>query len=307
MNKKHSLTLLALAFTMCLSAQSLFVGTYNVRNQNDGDQREGNGWPQRVSVICDLINFEQPDIFGTQEAKVGQIHDMLNGLDAYDYIGVAREDGKEDGEYSAIFYKKDYLQVLDHGDFWLSETPDKPGLGWDAACVRICTWGKFRDKRTKLKFYYFNLHMDHVGVVARREGAKLVVKKIQELTDGKTPVILTGDFNVDQRDEIYTIFTNSGHLNDSYVVAKQRFCENGTFNAFKPDLKTESRIDHIFLSPKFEVNHYGVLTDCYWTKKGTPEELQGRDAPKEIRFQRYERRLPSDHYLVLAKINYKKK
>jgi len=295
-----------LAVATAVSAQSLFVGTYNVRNQNDDDQREGNGWPQRVSVICDMLNFEQPDIFGTQEAKIGQVRDMLRLLDGYDYIGVAREDGKEDGEHSAIFFKKDYLQLLDHGDFWLSETPDRPGLGWDAACVRICTWGKFRDKRTKMKFYYFNLHMDHVGVVARREGAKLVVKKIQELTDGKTPVILTGDFNVDQNDEIYTIFTNSGLLNDSYAVAKQRFCENGTFNAFKPDLKTQSRIDHIFLSPKFEVNHYGVLTNCYWTPSADKEQLKGKDAPQEIRFQRYERRLPSDHYLVLAKIHYKK-
>ncbi|MBQ9533822.1 MAG: endonuclease/exonuclease/phosphatase family protein [Prevotella sp.] len=304
--KKVTFTLLMLAVATAVSAQSLFVGTYNVRNQNDDDQREGNGWPQRVSVICDMINFEQPDIFGTQEAKIGQVRDMLRLLDGYDYIGVAREDGKEDGEHSAIFFKKDYLQLLDHGDFWLSETPDRPGLGWDAACVRICTWGKFRDKRTKMKFYYFNLHMDHVGVVARREGAKLVVKKIQELTDGKTPVILTGDFNVDQNDEIYTIFTNSGLLNDSYAVAKQRFCENGTFNAFKPDLKTQSRIDHIFLSPKFEVNHYGVLTNCYWTPSADKEQLKGKDAPQEIRFQRYERRLPSDHYLVLAKIHYKK-
>lgn len=304
--KKVTFTLLMLAVATAVSAQSLFVGTYNVRNQNDDDQREGNGWPQRVSVICDMINFEQPDIFGTQEAKIGQVRDMLRLLDGYDYIGVAREDGKEDGEHSAIFFKKDYLQLLEHGDFWLSETPDRPGLGWDAACVRICTWGKFRDKRTKMKFYYFNLHMDHVGVVARREGAKLVVKKIQELTDGKTPVILTGDFNVDQNDEIYTIFTKSGLLNDSYAVAKQRFCENGTFNAFKPDLKTQSRIDHIFLSPKFEVNHYGVLTNCYWTPSADKEQLKGKDAPQEIRFQRYERRLPSDHYLVLAKIHYKK-
>ena len=304
--KKVTTLLLMLAVATALSAQSLFVGTYNVRNQNDDDQRNGNGWPQRVPVICDMINFEQPDIFGTQEAKVGQIHDLLRGLDGYGYIGVAREDGKEDGEYSAIFYKKDYLQVLDHGDFWLNETPDRPGLGWDAACIRICTWGKFRDKRTKLKFYYFNLHMDHVGTVARREGAKLVVKKIQELTDGKTPVILTGDFNVDQTDEIYTIFTKSGQLNDSYIVAKQRFCENGTFNAFRPDLKTQSRIDHIFLSPKFEVNHYGVLTNCYWMPTADKEQLKGKDAPQEIRFQRYERRLPSDHYLVLAKINYRK-
>ena len=96
--KKYTLTMLALAFAMCLSAQSLFVGSYNVRYQNDEDTEEGNGWTQRVPVICDMINFEQPDIFGTQEAKINQIHDLLNGLDGYGYIGVAREDGKELGE-----------------------------------------------------------------------------------------------------------------------------------------------------------------------------------------------------------------
>lgn len=288
-----------------ISAQML-VGSYNIRYQNKEDNERGNSWKQRCPVICDQVNFLAPDIFGAQEVLHPQLLDLLQGLDGYDYIGVGRDDGKTEGEYAAIFYKKDHIRLLDNGNFWLSETPEKPGLGWDAACIRICTWGKFKNMKTKKKFFFFNLHMDHVGTTARREAAKLVVQRIREIAKG-APVILTGDFNVDQRDEIYTIFTNSGHLNDSYVVAKQRFCENGTFNAFKPDLKTESRIDHIFLSPKFEVNHYGVLTDCYWTKKGTPEELQGRDAPKEIRFQRYERRLPSDHYLVLAKINYKKK
>ena len=128
------------------------------------------------------------------------------------------------------------FQLLDHGDFWLNETPDKPALGWDAACIRICTWGKFSVKTAQndanykqsdspkdnhKTFYYFNLHMDHVGVVARREAAKLVVKRIKEMTDG-LPVILTGDFNVDQNDEIYTIFTQSGLLKDSFDAAVER-------------------------------------------------------------------------------------
>lgn len=149
--------------------------------------------------------------------------------------------------------------------------------------------------------------MDHVGVVARREAAKLVVKKIGEIAKD-APVVLTGDFNVDQTDEIYTIFTRSGVLKDSYVVAKHRFAENGTFNAFKPDLKTDSRIDHVFVSPKFDVQRYGILTNCYWTKNADSDSTtqQAANAPQELRFQQYQRRLPSDHYPVLVKIMYRK-
>lgn len=299
--------IVALAFTLAVSAQSLFVGTYNVRYQNNGDARRGNGWAVRSKSLCEQINFEHPDIFGTQEAMIGQIRDMLRMMPDYSYIGLGRDDGKEAGEHSAIFYDRNRLQLLQHGDFWLSEHPDKPGLGWDAACVRICTWGQFKLKKPKLKFFYFNLHMDHVGVVARREAAKLVVQKIREIAQG-APVILTGDFNVDQNNEIYQIFTQSGILKDSYTAARQRFAENGTFNDFDTSLKTESRIDHIFVSPAFEVDHYGVLTNSYWTPDPDSDgkKLKGDGAPQEIDFQKYTRRNPSDHYPVLAKIRYVK-
>lgn len=305
--KRYFSTALALAFTMAMSAQSLFVGTYNIRQHNSGDDKEGNVWSVRSKVIADQINFEDPDAFGTQECFKPQLDDLTARLDGYAHIGVAREDGKEQGEYSAIFYKKSRLQLLHYGNFWLSETPEKPGLGWDAACIRICTWGEFKQKATGFKFYYFNLHMDHVGIVARREAAKLAVKKIKEIAKG-APVVLTGDFNVDQTDEIYQIFTTSGVLKDSYVCADHRFAENGTFNAFKPWLKSDSRIDHVFVSPKFNVERYGMLTNMYWTKNPDcdADSEKGKDAPQELRFKQYQVRTPSDHYPVLVKMTYRK-
>lgn len=304
--KKYTLTLLLLAITLCVSSQNLFVGTYNIRNDNSDDRKEGNAWPKRCQVICDMMNFEQPDIFGTQEVLVGQLRDLKQGLDGYDCIGVGRDDGKEAGEYSAIFYKKDKLKRLDYGNFWLNETPDKPALGWDAACIRICTWGKFQDVKTKLNFYFFNLHMDHVGVVARREAAKLVVRKIKEIAGSNAPVILTGDFNVDQHDEIYQIFTQSGLLKDSYTAAKMRFAENGTFQGFKSSLLTDCRIDHVFVSNKFQVNQYGILTNGYWTEGNSREVSKEGAAPQELNFRQYVHRLPSDHYPVMVKLNYLK-
>ena len=314
--KKLLLFALIIVASFQLSAQQMLVCSYNIRYKNANDSINGEIWTKRCQVICDQVNFMAPEIFGTQEVLYVQLQDMQKALDGYDYIGIGRDDGKRGGEHEAIFYKKDKLQLLDHGDFWLSETPDKPGLGWDAVCIRICTWGKFATKETEQRhglfnrrkagkgkvFYFFNLHMDHVGVVARREAAKLVVAKVREIAQG-APVFITGDFNVDQNDEIYTIFTKSGLLKDSYDVARIRFAENGTFNAFKTNYFTNSRIDHVFVSPNTKVEAYGVFTNSYWTPDDDPDDnLKANDAPQQISFDTYIRHNPSDHYPVFVKI-----
>ena len=317
--KKLLLFALLFVASLQINAQQLLVGSYNIRYKNANDSINGNVWTKRCQVICDQVNFMAPDIFGAQEVLYPQLQDMLKALDGYEYIGIGRDDGKQAGEYEAVFYKKDRLKLLDHGDFWLSETPEKPGLGWDAACIRICTWGKFSikdphqghhrrglfglgPKPKEKEIYFFNLHMDHVGVVARREAAKLVVAKVKEIAQG-APVFITGDFNVDQNNEIYTIFTQSGILKDSYDAARIRFAENGTFNAFKTEYYTTSRIDHVLVSPSTQVEAYGVLTNSYWTPDDDPDNtLKSSDAPQEISFDTYVRRNPSDHYPVFVKV-----
>ena len=280
MNKLTTL-FFTLLLSCSLSAQRLYVGTYNIRYNNPNDEKEGNAWAQRCPQLCDFINFEQPEIFGTQEVLVDQLHDLMKGLDGYGYIGVGRDDGKEKGEYAAIFYKKNQLSLLDSGNFWLSPTPERASLGWDAACIRICTWGKFQDKVSGKQFYFFNTHMDHVGTVARRESARLILKRINQLSKG-LPTILTGDFNVDQTDEIYQIFSNSGVLRDCYTNALQRMTPTGTWNDFMQDSRSKSRIDHIFVSSDFKVPHYAIFTNSYWLGKS--------------------RRNISDHYPVMVKL-----
>ncbi len=289
--------------TQLLTAQML-VGTYNIRLKVASDSVNGEVWSKRCQVMCDQLNFMSPDIFGTQEVLHPQLVDMLKGLDGYDFIGVGRDDGKQGGEYAAIFYKKDRLRLLDYGNFWLNETPDRPGLGWDAACIRICTWGKFAGQTATNDeaFYFFNLHMDHVGVVARREAAKLIVSKIREIAQG-APVIVTGDFNVDQTDEIYGIFTNSGLLKDSFDAARLRFAENGTFNGFDINIYTVSRIDHVFVSPATQVESYGMLTNSYWVPNDASDKMKkDPNAPQEISFSTYTRHQPSDHYPVFVRL-----
>lgn len=294
--------LLSFGGTITAVEKAVFnVASYNLRQLNDGDTKAGNGWSRRCPVLGELIRYHEFDIFGTQEGFKSQLEDLKGELPEYDYIGVGREDGKQEGEHSAIFYRKDMFTLLDHGDFWISETPDKPGLGWDAVCPRICSWGKFRHNESGREFVMFNLHMDHVGKKARVEGAKLVRRRIDNF--GKDcPAFVTGDFNVDQTSPSYRTITAGGDLLDSYEVAQLRYALNGTFNNYETDNYTDSRIDHVFVTPDVEVLKYGVLTDTYRTPENS-KRVKAADAPGEIEVSRYVARTPSDHFPVVVKVS----
>ncbi|WP_221390931.1 endonuclease/exonuclease/phosphatase family protein [Dyadobacter sp. NIV53] len=249
------------------------IASYNLRYDNKGDGI--NAWPNRKENVKGLIKFHDFEIFGVQEALIGQLKDVAE-LSEYAYTGKGRDDGKEAGEHSAIFYKKDRFKLIKSGDFWLSETPDKPGKGWDAVCCnRISSWGKFQDLVTKKEFFFFCVHFDHQGVEARRQSGFLMVKKIREIA-GNATVILTGDFNsTPETEQIKTIQTI---LNDTHEVTKQPpYGPEGTFNSFKFDAPMDMRIDYIFVSKNVDVLKYGVLTDAK------------------------EQRYPSDHQPVLIK------
>ncbi len=285
------------------------VATYNIRQLNGDDDKEGNGWERRCPYVADLIKFHDFNIFGTQEGFKSQLEDLKAKLPGYDYIGVARDDGKEKGEHSAIFYDTEMFDLLDHGDFWLSEHPEKPGLGWDAACVRICTWGKFRHKETGKVFQFYNLHLDHVGEKAREESV-LLVQKVMKEKGLNLPTFLTGDFNVDQHDKLYGVLGKSDFLKDSYNTSDFVYALNGTWNDYKTSGFTDSRIDHIFVTDDVKVKRYGVLTDTYRTSRAEDEQkgyLKTNEGdktagspnfPKGMKQSRYITRIPSDHYPV---------
>ncbi|MFD0763968.1 endonuclease/exonuclease/phosphatase family protein [Mucilaginibacter lutimaris] len=275
---KIKLTLIVLLITATATftkAQQFNIGTYNLRNANKGDSTAGNGWGERYPWVARLIQFQDLDIFGTQEAKYHQLTELTDSLPGYKWVGAGRDDGKHGGEHSAIFYKSTRFKLLKTGDFWMSTVTDKPNKGWDAALPRICTWAQFKETKTGLVFYFFNLHMDHIGVVARRESAKLVLQKIKQMA-GSMPTILTGDFNVDQTSDSYAVINNSGVLKDSYVLSPIKLAPSDTFNEFNANTAGDKRIDHIFVTKQFKVKRYGILTNTY----------HGRT--------------PSDHYPVVA-------
>ena len=284
-------------------AQNLRAGSFNLRYDNPSDSL--NNWQYRKNTIAGLIQFHDFDILGTQEGLENQLVQLKGLLPDYEYIGVGREDGKNTGEHSAIFYKTASFELLEKGDFWLSEDPSKPNKGWDAVLPRICSWGRFKDKSSGFTFYFFNTHFDHVGKVARSESAKLILEKIKQIA-GTSPTLLTGDFNVDQNSASYKILNGSSILTDTYDLAPLKYGAEGSYNGFDINNRSESRIDHIFVTADFKVEKHGILTDTYQTETADLDKINNSgNYPKEISLYSNEARLPSDHYPILTVLTVK--
>ncbi|WP_299182447.1 endonuclease/exonuclease/phosphatase family protein [uncultured Chryseobacterium sp.] len=265
-------------FTLGFS-QDLKVMSFNIRLQLASDKE--NAWTERKPEALALLNYYHPDFFGVQEALPEQMKDIKNGLVNYDYVGVGRDDGKEKGEFSAIFYDKNRLQVLKSGTFWLSETPEKPSKGWDAAYNRVCSYAVFKDKKSKKEFLALNLHFDHVGNVARVQSADLILKKIKELNPGNLPIILSGDFNLTEDTEPIKII--SKNLNDSFYHSETpHYGPVGTFTAFNINEIPKDRIDYIFIKG-FKVKSHRHIND-----------------------RRENLLYPSDHFPVLVELKFDK-
>lgn len=272
-----------------VSAQELNIASFNLRNNSPKDYEKNNGWNQRRDVVGEFINLKAFDVFGTQEGKKVQLDDIVARCPDYAYVGEGRDGGTK-GEHCAIFYRKERVELLDSGTFWLSQTPDVVSKGWDAKYPRICTWARFLDKRSKVKFYIFNVHLDHRGVQARAEAMKLVSEYVAKRCKGTNSIVM-GDFNVTQKSEPYKVLADNELFNDSYEVAKYRFAPTGTFNGFNPNCYTTLRIDHLFATKDISVNRYGILDLHYYLAK------EG-DATASIKSENREIKTLSDHHPV---------
>ncbi|HSO89133.1 MAG TPA: endonuclease/exonuclease/phosphatase family protein [Draconibacterium sp.] len=277
MKKISFLILILIPVTMF--SQQMNIITFNIRFNNPGDSI--NAWPNRIGMVTGLMKFHEPDIFGLQEALIGQIEDIQNNLPDYEWFGVGRDDGEKGGEFSPVFFNKTKFILIEQNTFWLSETPEKPSKSWDSSLNRIVTWGRFKSKDTGKQFLVFNTHFDHRGLEARKQSAILIRKKIEEMTKDKNlPVILTGDFNLTPDQE--PILLIKKYLSDSREVTEQPpYGPVGTFNSFDWNAPMKGRIDYIFVNGGIKVLKYAVLTDSK------------------------EQRWPSDHLPVFAKVQLK--
>ena len=217
------------------------VATSNVRYNTPGDGQ--NGWEFRKERLSDALNSINADVIGTQEALYDQKVFLQKKLKDYKVVGVGREDGKKKGEHSAIFYNKKRFKALDCGNFWLSETPDVPSKGWDAACIRVASWAFLEEKATGKRFFFVNTHLDHVGVTARREGVSLLCRKATEIGKG-CPMVITGDFNfyLDSDDAAY--LKNIGLLH-AYDIAAEKKLQPATWHGYEDMEAHVKKVHHI--------------------------------------------------------------
>jgi endonuclease/exonuclease/phosphatase family metal-dependent hydrolase len=259
-------------------SQDLKFLTYNIRLDTPTDGP--NAWPLRKAWLCEQVKQVDPDIFGIQEGLPQQVSYIDSSFSDYRHIGVGRDDGKTQGEFSAIWFNTKKFKLITQGSFWLSTTPEKPSMGWDAACKRVCTYGLFTDIKGGKQFWVFNTHFDHIGIQARKNSATLILQEIERLNTSRSPVILMGDFNSGPESEPIKIIT--GKFQDSKVADKSMsMVPDGTFNGFGAVKPATERIDFIFTGYGARAINYHVI--------------------RELKEGRY----ASDHFPVVAEVSLK--
>ena len=257
-------------------AASFRVATYNIRLDTSADG--ANAWPHRREAVVALLSFYDPDIFGLQEVQAHQLRELKAGLTAFTFIGVGRDDGRESGEFSPLAFKAQRFQLVGSGAFWLSEAPQTPSRGFDAAFPRIVTWARLEEKSGGKSILALNTHWDHVGTLARQESAAIIRDFIDTNRRACEPVVLLGDFNVMPSEASYqALVEGASPLRDAKDISfTPPFGPAGTFNGFDIFRDEPAAIDHIFVSGEFAVIRHGVIS----------QHTGGR--------------LPSDHYPAIA-------
>ncbi len=250
---------LAMLFACSANAQSVKLMTYNIRLDvaSDGE----NDWTHRREFLLSQIKFYAPDIFGTQEGLPHQIEFLQKNLASYCSEGVGREGGGK-GESTHIFYDKSKFSVTQSHTFWLSPTPDTVSMGWDAACLRVCTAVLLKNRQTKQQCWVFNTHLDHIGETARQNSIDLILKKIAAFNVHKLPVIFMGDLNATPESVVVSRLKED--LRDTRELSEAKpFGPVGTFNGFKFMEPVTKLIDYIFVSQSsgIRVKKYAVLSD----------------------------------------------
>lgn len=267
----------------------LRVMSFNIRygSANDGE----NHWNNRKEMVSDVIRNHPSDVVGLQEALRFQIDAIREAHSVYGEIGVAREDGNNEGEYSCVLYRTDRFGVGESGTFWFSDTPEVAGSNtWGNACVRICSWARLIETKTGKAFYIYNLHLDHISHPSREKSAVLLAEHIKNRRY-KDPFVVTGDFNVGETNSVVKYLKGVSGLDvgtgqeavnpvpmvDTFRVLHPDAADVGTFNGFKGNRQGD-KIDYVFALPTVKVLEAQILYD----------NVDGR--------------YPSDHFPVMARL-----
>jgi endonuclease/exonuclease/phosphatase family metal-dependent hydrolase len=256
--------------------EPLTVLSFNIRygTAKDGD----NEWSRRKAMLFDVVREQDPDVIGLQEALDFQIDEITAAVPAYATIGVGRDDGRAKGEFAAILFRKGRFRVAEAGTFWFSDTPAVPGSKhWGNNITRICTWARLIDRDGR-GFYAFNLHLDHQSQPSRERSTVLLRERIDARAVASDPVVVTGDFNVGERNP--AIATLRGPFVDTFRALHPEEKAVGTFTGFKFGNTEGQKIDYILVPPGTDVLSAEI-----------------------VRFSRDER-YPSDHFPVAARVRF---
>lgn len=250
-----------------MSSDNLKIMTFNLRygTADDGEHR----WENRKDLTAGVIQQCTPDLIGLQEALLFQLEFLKSRMPEYAILGKPRLDGDREGETAAIMYREPEIQLVDHGTFWFSETPEIPGSSdWGSRHPRVCTWGIFGDGGDHHRFSLYNLHLDNASQQAREKSVQLLTEVIGSGSPAD-PVIVTGDFNADE-DNVIIKYMQGENIremgNESRALAfKDVFADlddeptvHGTIHNYTG--RTDGpRIDYIFVSREVEVHSAEIV------------------------------------------------
>lgn len=244
---KRLLFFLLLYVSYALGAQEtrneVKVISFNIRNSSEMSERQDGSyyWTYRKDAVAKMLVAERPDAIGLQEALIDQIVFLDSALVGYQRVGVGRDDGATEGEWMAIYFRRDRFDLVKSATYWLSETPDKPSRGWDAACRRTVTVVQLRDRISGKDWVYMNTHLDHVGKTARAESTKQL-RKLADEWDA-VPIVIGGDMNSTLEDTIFQTLTEVRLLSarDLAPITDNKL----TYNAYGKG--KAQQIDHFFV------------------------------------------------------------
>lgn len=246
----------------------LRILTHNIRYATSQPFRGEKPWAERKQLLLNELIYNTRHIAESfvclQEVLQVQLEDIIDGLnqsaeagDQWAYIGVGREDGKQNGEYSPILYKPATWQLHHWETVWLSETPEKPSKSWDAASTRLVTIGVFKHRATGKFLLVLSTHLDDQGSRSRFEAARIIRRKVDGYLDGSyvetiSGVILAGDFNSEEHQEAYQELTAEDWLlvdSQKLTKAEERYGNDITWTGFGYEDEPKKRIDYILLGP----------------------------------------------------------
>jgi endonuclease/exonuclease/phosphatase family metal-dependent hydrolase len=253
----------------------LRVMTFNVRLPAPGDG--ANVWNLRRDLFVRTVREQHPDVMGTQELHKRQGDYVVSQLPHYAWFGVGRRGGDGD-EHMGVFYRTDRLQVMESGNFWLSDTPDVPGsVSWGHPFPRMVTWALFEVKATHRRFYLYNTHLPYrdEDEDARTRGAKEILARIKALP-AELPVVLTGDFNTEPTSPAHALL--AGYLSDARLSAPEHAGPDATFHNFTgtPDRRIDWILSRGFTAlsadtvtthagKRYPSDHFPVVAVLRWT------------------------------------------